>query len=215
MAVLSFMDANDFDASKSYFNKLKSKEEVCYLVLKNYTNQPLNSLVKAVIANDGVDEFEQGVLYIKELDHSSSDLPLDDFLEKHVDATDIYTYVIRLEENYNDLRELTRLVALYSDNKLRFIGGNLLALEGTGVGFFPENFIALNKLKVSPSIRFDLTRVKLIDSDTLVTHDYQEFIARKSQVRKSKVTKERKEAKPKKTKTVSKKKNVMDILGSY
>lgn len=212
MAVMSIIDASEFDVTKSYFNKLKSKEEPCLLTLDNYTNQELNEMVKAVIVKEPVESLKQGVLYYKMLDYEESDKELIDFLSEQVDPTDIYTYVVKLSENYNDLRELTEMIKIYTDTKLRFIGGNLLCLEGTGVGFFSDSFISTYKLKSSTSVRFDFTQVKMIPKENLVLRDISEYQVRKTQVKKSSVKKERSTNKQ----TVkSKKKSMMDILGSY
>lgn len=217
MAVVSFMDADQFDVTKSYYNKLKSKEEICYIVLTNYRNQPINETVKGVVVDPNIDvkEIVQGVVYYKMLDYTDEPKELKEFLEELIDPADIYTYVVKLGENYNDLRVLTQLVSKYSDSKLRFIGGNLLALDGAGVGFFSDAFINQYKLKTKATIRFDFTQVKLIDSSNLVVRGIEEFSARKTQVKKSKVVKQRANSKPSRTKSVSRKRNVMDILGSY
>ena len=212
MAVMSILDANEFDVTKSYFNKLKSKEEPCLLTLDNYANQELNEMVKAVIVKEPVEELKQGVVYYKILDYTESDKELEDFLSEHIDPTDIYTYAVRLSENYNDLRELTEMVKIYTEEKLRFIGGNLLNLEGTGIGFFSDSFINTYKLKSSTSVRFDFTQVKMVPKENLVLRDISEYQVRKTQVKKSSVKKERSS----KSKTVkSKKKSMMDIIGSY
>lgn len=217
MAVVSFMDADQFDVTKSYYNKLKSKEEICYIVLTNYRNQPINETVKGVVVDPNIDvkEIVQGVVYYKMLDYTDEPKELKEFLEELIDPADIYTYVVKLGENYNDLRVLTQLVSKYSDSKLRFIGGNLLALEGAGVGFFSDAFINQYKLKTKATIRFDFTQVRLIDSSNLVVRGIEEFSARKTQVKKSKVVKQRANSKPSRTKSASRKRNVMDILGSY
>jgi hypothetical protein len=219
MAVISFMDAKEFDPTKAYFNKLKSKEEVCYLVLTNYGNEEINETVKAVIVNDDITEMRHGVVYIKMLDYTNEEKELSEFLEEHVDPTDIYTYVVKLGENYNDLRVLTQMVSRYSDNKLRFIGGNLLALEGAGVGFFSDAFIANNKLKTKPLVRFDFTQVRCINSRDLVVRDLSEYHARKTQPKKSAVRKARTNAKPRsganQAKRTNKKRSMVDILSAY
>lgn len=215
MAVVSFMDAKDFDPTKSYFNKLKSKEEIAYIVLQDYSNEELNETVKGVITDGGVEEFTQGVIYFKLIDYNDSNLELEEFLEQQVDPTDIYTYVVRLGETFNDLRVLTRLVSKYSDTKIRFIGGNLLALEGTGVGFFPDSFVSTFKLKTKPSVRFDYTRVKMVEPKDLVVRELSEFHARKTQVKKSSVKKKQSSTGGTKKKTAKKRSSVMDILSSY
>src|SRR5690606_5287778 len=187
------MDAVDFDVTKSYYNKLKSKEEVCFIVLTNYQNQPLNEVVKAVVVAPEVevDEIAQDVVYIRELEYSEDNTNLTEFLLERIDPTDIYTYVVKLHENFNDLRELTELVSKYSDSKVRFVWGNLLALEGTGLGFFSDNFITKHKLKIKPAVRFDFTQVRIVDSSNLVVRGIEEFQARKVQVKKSKVSKDK------------------------
>lgn len=214
MAVMALLDASEFDVTKSYFNKLKSKEEPCFLTLENYRNEELNEMVKGVIVSEEVENVNQGVSYFKVLEYVDVPKELDDFLEELIDPTDIYTYVVKLGETYNDLRTMTHLVAKYGDNKLRFIGGNLLNLEGTGVGIFSESFISGHKLKTIPTVRFDFTQVKLIDKSKLVLRDIGEYNARKTQVKKSVAKKERtgtSTAKPK----AKKKKSMMDVLSSY
>ena len=214
MAVMSILDASEFDSTKSYFNKLKSKEEPCFLTLDNYNNQELNEMVKGVIVSGEVEECKQGIAYFKILEYIDSPKELHEFLSELIDPTDIYTYVVKLGETYNDLRAMTEEVAKYGEDKLRFIGGNLLNLEGTGVGIFSESFISGHKLKVLPTVRFDFTQVKLIDSNKLVLRDIAEYNARKTQVKKSVAKKERTattKAKPK----AKKKKSMADILGSY
>ncbi|PGF05255.1 hypothetical protein [Bacillus toyonensis] len=233
MAFLSIVDAESFDVSKSYFNKLKSKEEECYLVLENYRNQEVNEMVKAVIVKEEVTEMKQGILYIKMLEHSSSELELEQFLEEHVDPVDVYTYVIKLEENYVDLRKLTEMVDKYTESKVRFIGGNLLAIQGAGVGMFADSFITENKLKVNKTSRFEVTQVKLLEPSKLVTHEIEEYTARKNRPKKSTVKRERAKktkladgtevVKPKKPKSVKSKTpkpkkqklSMEDILNSY
>lgn len=213
MPVVSFMNAEDFDVTKSYYNKLKSKEEICYLVLENYRNQELNDAVKAVIVEEEVEEVRQGVSYIKQVEFTSELGTLEEFVEQLIDPTDIYTYVIKLEKEYNDLRVLTNLVSKYTDTKLRFIGGNLLALEGTGVGFFSNSFINCLKLKTKSTVRFDFTQVKTVESSTLVTRGIEELQTRINRKKKSTVTKSKSTSKPAKPK--KKKRTAMEIMSSY
>ncbi|MEC2463854.1 hypothetical protein P9X10_02905 [Bacillus cereus] len=191
MAVLSIIDAKSFDVSKSYFNKLKSKEEECYLVLDNYRNEEVNEMVKAMIVKEEVTDINPEKLYIKMLEHASSELELEQFLEQLVDPTDVYTYVVKLDENFVDLRKLVEMVDKYSEAKVRFIGGNLLAIQGAGVGMFSDSFISENKLKTNKTGRFEVTQVKLIDESKLVTHEIEEYRARKNRPKKSTVKRER------------------------
>ncbi|PHE64147.1 hypothetical protein COF68_04680 [Bacillus toyonensis] len=219
MAFISIIDSESFDVTKSYFNKLKNKEEECYLVLDNYRNQEVNEMVKVVIAKEEITEIKQGILYVKMLEFKDSDKELDEFLEELIDPVDIFTYVVKLDENFIDLRKLTELVDKYGESKVRFVGGNLLAIKGAGVGFFADSFLAENKIKTNNVSRFDFTQAKLIDPDKLVTHEIDEYRARKNRPKKSTVKKERakkvKSSDGTSVKPKKKKRSVADILNSY